>query len=61
MDIDYTNSWLIGDKNSDILTAQNANIPNTIQVQSGHAFNKSESKATYIANSIKDIVTIIKS
>jgi len=61
MDIDYANSWLIGDKNSDILTAYNANIPNTIQVQSGHDFNKSESKATYVVNSIKDIATIIKS
>lgn len=61
IDIDYAHSWLIGDKESDILTAQNANIPNTIQVQSGHDFNKSESKASYIVNSIKDIVTIIKS
>lgn len=61
IDIDYTNSWLIGDKNSDILTADNANIPNTIQVQSGHKFNKNESKATHIVNSIQDIITIIKS
>ncbi|MGB3750874.1 MAG: D-glycero-beta-D-manno-heptose 1,7-bisphosphate 7-phosphatase [Arcobacteraceae bacterium] len=61
IDIDYKSSWLIGDKESDILTAYNANIPNTIQVQSGHDFNKNESKASYIVNSIKDIVTIIKS
>ena len=60
LDIDYKNSWLIGDKDSDIQTAYNANITNTIQVQSGHKFNKKDSKAKYIINSIKDIATIIK-
>ncbi|MEA2017015.1 MAG: D-glycero-beta-D-manno-heptose 1,7-bisphosphate 7-phosphatase [Campylobacterota bacterium] len=59
-DIDFANSWLIGDKDSDIQTAYNANIPNTIQVQSGHIFDKKDSKAKYITNSIKDIDTIIK-
>jgi len=61
IDIDYKNSWLIGDKDSDIETAYNANIPNTIQVKSGHNFCESESKASFIVNSIKDIATIIKS
>ena len=60
LDIDFKNSWLVGDKDSDIQTAYNANIPNTIQVQSGHKFNKIDSKAKYIINSIKDIPTIIK-
>lgn len=58
--IDLSNSWLIGDKSSDIKCAINANIKNTIQVQSGKPFEKSESLATYICNSIKDIPTIIK-
>ena len=61
IDIDYKNSWLIGDKDSDIQTAYNVNIPNTIQVLSGHQFDITKSKATYTTNSIKDIPTIIKS
>ena len=61
LDIDYKNSWLIGDKDSDIQTAYNANIPNTIQVETGHNFDKEKSSATYVINSIKDIPTIIKS
>jgi len=61
LDIDYKNSWLIGDKSSDIQTALNANIPNTIQVKSGHTFDQKESKASFVTNSIKDIPTIIKS
>jgi D-glycero-D-manno-heptose 1,7-bisphosphate phosphatase len=31
-DIDLENSWLIGDKSSDIQTAINANIPNRILI-----------------------------
>ena len=58
--IDYSNSWLIGDKTSDIETANNINISNTIQVCSGHKFDKSTSKAKYIIDSIKDIKNIIK-
>ena len=61
IDIDYKNSWIIGDKSSDIQTGINANIPNTIQVKSGHAFNEKESKASFIINSIKDVPNIIKS
>jgi len=61
LDIDYKNSWLIGDKSSDIETAFNANIPNTIQVKTGHEFDDKSSKASHIINSIKQIDTIIKS
>ena len=61
LDIDHKNSWLIGDKDSDIQTAYNANIKNTIQVRSGHKFDEAESNAAYIVNSIKDIPSIIKS
>lgn len=61
INIDYEKSWLIGDKDSDIQTAKNANIPNTIQVKSGHDFDEKESKASFIANSIKDVLSIIKS
>ena len=61
LDIDYANSWVIGDKGSDIETALNANIANTIQVKSGHDFDEKDSKASFIINSIKDVPTIIKS
>ena len=47
LDIDYKNSWLIGDKDSDIQTAINANIPNTVQVKTGHSFDEKSSKASY--------------
>ncbi|MEA2050813.1 MAG: D-glycero-beta-D-manno-heptose 1,7-bisphosphate 7-phosphatase [Campylobacterota bacterium] len=58
-DIDYENSWLIGDKDSDIQMAINANISNTIQVKSGHKFDEQSSKAKFILNSIKDIPKVI--
>ena len=48
--IDLENSWLIGDKSSDIQCAKNANIKNTIQVKSGHKFE--HSKADFIINSL---------
>jgi len=61
LDIDYEKSWLVGDKDSDIKTAKNANIKNTIQVQTGHKFDAKDSSATYVLNSIKEIPTVIKS
>ena len=57
--IDIENSWLIGDKNSDIQCALNIGIQNTIQVKSGHEFNVENSKANFVLNSIKDINKII--
>ncbi len=59
-DIDLKNSWLVGDKNSDILCAKNAGIKNTIQVKSGHPFLENESEADYICESIKEINKIIQ-
>ena len=61
LDIDYANSWIIGDKGSDIQTGLNAGISNTIQVKSGHTFDEKESKALFVVNSIKDVLNIIKS
>ena len=58
--IDLKNSWLIGDKSSDIQCAINAGIQNTVQVQSGHSFEKKDSKAIFVLESLKDIKTIIK-
>jgi len=48
--IDLDNSWLIGDKDSDIQCAINSSIKNTIQVKSGHKFTTS--KASFVINSL---------
>ena len=60
IDIDYQNSWLIGDKQSDIQTAINAGIKNHIQVRSGHKFDESKSQANHIVDSIYDTIKLIK-
>ena len=59
--INLNESWLIGDKFSDIECAKNANIKNTIQVQSGHGFDASLSKANYVIKSISGVQSIILS
>ncbi len=60
-DIDLKESWLIGDKSSDIKCAKNAKIQNTIQVQSGHEFDENSSLANFVIPTIKNIPSIIKS
>ncbi|WP_419764247.1 MAG: D-glycero-beta-D-manno-heptose 1,7-bisphosphate 7-phosphatase [Arcobacter sp.] len=57
--IDLENSWLIGDKESDILCAKNANIKNTIQVKTGHTFAEENSPADFVCDSIKYVKDII--
>jgi len=57
--IDLENSWLIGDKQSDILCAKNAGIKNTIQVQTGHDFDEKSSSADFVCKSIKEVKDII--
>jgi D-glycero-D-manno-heptose 1,7-bisphosphate phosphatase len=58
-DIDMKNSWLIGDKEDDIIAGNNSGILNTILVRSGHKINEKLTKAKYIINSIKDSNNII--
>jgi len=55
-EIDMKNSWMIGDKPSDIQAGQNANIGNTIFV------NKTSTceDASYSVKSILDTINIIK-
>lgn len=55
LDIDFENSWLVGDKNSDIQMAINAGIKNKVQVRSGHTFDEKDSKADFIIDSIKEL------
>jgi len=57
--IDMTNSWIIGDKETDIEAAICAGIPNTVLVRSGHKIIESASKARFIINSIEDSKSII--
>jgi len=57
--IDPENSWLIGDKESDILAAVSAGIKNHILVRSGHEIDEKNSKAKYICDSLKEAVKLI--
>ena len=57
--IDMNNSWIIGDKETDIEAAQSAFIPNSILVRSGHKIIESESKAGFIIDSIENSKSII--
>ena len=58
--INMQDSWMIGDKESDIVAANNAGISNTILVRSGHAVDELNSKAAHIINSIKESTNIIR-
>jgi len=57
--IEMENSWLIGDKEEDIIAAHNSGINNTIIVRSGHKVDELNSRAKYILNSIYDSINII--
>ena len=57
--IDMNNSWIIGDKETDIEAAKSACVPNTILVRSGHKIIESESKAGFIIDSIENSKSII--
>ena len=58
--IDMKNSWMIGDKESDIIAATKSGITNTILVNSGHKIDKYNSTAKYILESIKDASKVIQ-
>lgn len=58
--INMEESWMIGDKESDISAANNAGISNTILLRSGHKIDENSSNATFIRDSIIDSIKIIK-
>ena len=58
---DMTKSWMIGDKEVDVIAANSAGIDNTILVRSGHRIDKPNSNAKIILDSILQIKQIIKS
>ena len=57
--IDLQKSWIIGDKENDIIAGYNAGIQKTVIVRSGHNINESSSTALHIIDSIKDIDKVI--
>ena len=58
-DIDMKNSWMIGDKEADIQAANAAGISNTVLVKSGHKIDEKNSKARFILDAIKQVVTAL--
>ena len=50
--IDMKKSWMIGDKENDIIAANKSGITNTILVKSGHQINEISSNAKYILESV---------
>jgi D-glycero-D-manno-heptose 1,7-bisphosphate phosphatase len=58
--IDMKNSWMIGDKEVDIMAGIDSGVCNTILVRSGHKINQLNSKAKFILNSIHDSIKVIQ-
>ena len=56
---DMEKSWMIGDKERDIIAANSAGIDNTILVRSGHRIDESSSNASFILDSIQQSKQII--
>ena len=57
--INMQESWMIGDKESDIRGANNAGISKTILVRSGHPIKELNSNSEFIIDSIIDSINII--
>jgi len=57
--IDMKQSWMIGDKEVDVIAANASGISNTILVRSGHRIDESKSKASFIVDSIQQSKQII--
>ena len=58
--ISMKDSWMIGDKETDIKAANLAGITNTILVRSGHLVDKSNSKSKFTIDSLKQSNEVIK-
>ena len=58
--IDMKDSWMIGDKETDIEAANLAGINNTILVRSVHLIDESNSNSKFIVDSIKQSKKVIK-
>lgn len=58
--IDMQNSWMIGDKESDIEAALSAGVGHTILVRSGHKIDEANTKASFVFNGVFDTIEVIK-
>ena len=56
---DMEKSWMIGDKEADVIAANAAGIEKTILVRSGHKIDESKSKASFFLDSIQQSKQII--
>ena len=59
--INMQNSWIIGDKEADIIAGISSGITNTILVKNGHKIDELNSKAKFIIDSIQQTNKIITS
>ena len=59
-DIDLKNSWMIGDKISDIQLAKNSNIKNSILINSTYIDKKEINLSNFVVNSLEETINIIK-
>ena len=57
--ISMENSWMIGDKETDIQAARSAGIHNTILVKSGHQIDALSTEAKFVLDSILQSINII--
>ena len=57
--INMKNSWMIGDKETDIIAANNAGINKTILVRSGHKIDERNTSAMFIIDSLKQSKNVI--
>jgi D-glycero-D-manno-heptose 1,7-bisphosphate phosphatase len=59
--INMDSSWMIGDKEVDIIAANKSGISNTILVRSGHKINENQSNAKFFLDSIYQVSQVITS
>jgi len=57
--IDMRQSWMIGDKEVDVIAANASGINNTILVRSGYRIDESKSKASFFLDSIQQVKQIV--
>ena len=57
--INMAESWIIGDKETDIDAANAAGVNNTILVKSGHSIDGTTSNAKFILESIKESIQFV--
>lgn len=57
--LDMGNSWLVGDKETDIEAAISAGIHQNILVRTGHRIDEKNSRALFILDSISDVKLVV--